>query len=269
MKVEVGTFLGRIPFASVGDGARPIVVLSGGQAFVQRQTRDRVLRDVERVGRILPPGRSFVMLGYEPAPEEDHSLAKIVADVAAVLDEIGGPVQLVGISYGGVIALQVAAARPELVSHLVLLVSAHDFSAEGRRRVQHQIECAQQGDYAALVEGFATVFRRRVLNWLLRLRIRSQKSKLAEVMNDTPTIVRGLRALLEAPLADTGPLARVTAKTLVVGGSADQFFGDGQMERTAAAIPGAQLALFEGETHMVPVEKSRAVAAKIRDFLAR
>lgn len=267
MNLQAGTFLGRIPFASVGDGTRPIVVLSGGQAFVQRQTRDRVLRDVDRVSRILPRGRSFVMLGYDLAPAEDHSLANIVGDVAAILDEIGGPVQLVGISYGGVIALQVAAARPELVSHLVVLVSAHDFSAEGKRRVQHQIDCAQRGDYAALVEGFATVFRRRVLNWLLRMRIRSQKSRLAEVMNDTPTIVRGLRALLDAPLADTAPLSRITAKTLIIGGTADQFFGDGMMERTAEAIPDAKLALFPGETHMVPVEKRRAVAAKLREFL--
>jgi pimeloyl-ACP methyl ester carboxylesterase len=266
MKIEVGTFLGRIPFASVGDGARPIVVLSGGGAFVQRQSRDRVLKDVDRISRIMPPNRNFVLLGYEQAPDEEHSITKIVDDAIAILDEIGAPVQLVGISYGGVIALQVAARRPELVSHLVLLISAYDFSAEGKRRVAHQIECAQRGDYPALVESFAAIFRRRWLNWLLRMRLRSQKDKLAEAMNDTPTIVRGLRALHDASL-DPKALSRVTAKTLIVGGNADQFFGDGMMERTAELVPGAKLQLFAGETHMLPVEKAGAVRRQLRAFL--
>jgi pimeloyl-ACP methyl ester carboxylesterase len=269
MKVEIGTFLGRIPYAQVGTapaGTRPIVVLSGGQAFVQRQTPDRLLRDAGRLERILPRGRSFVMLGYHQAPREDYSLATIVADVVAIVEELGGPVAIVGISYGGVIALHVAAARPDLVTHVALVVSAHDFSAEGKRRVEHQIDCAQRGDYAALVADFAAVFRRGWLNWLLRLRLRSQRDRLAEVMNETPVIVRGLRALLDAPLADTAPLGRITAPVLIIGGSADQFFG-GMFEPTAAAIPNATLAVFDGETHMVPVERARAVAAKLRGFL--
>jgi pimeloyl-ACP methyl ester carboxylesterase len=268
MKIEVGTFLGRIPFASVGDNTRPIVVLSGGGAFVQRQTRDRILQDVDRVANFLPPGRGFVVLGYDQAPGEDHRLSNVVEDVTAILDEIGGPVQLAGVSYGGIVALQAAAARPALVSHLVLVASAYDFSAEGKRRVEQQIEHARRGDYASLVESFAAVSRRRWLNWLLRARLRSQKARLAELMNDTPTIVRGLRALVDAPLADTAALAGITAKTMIVGGSADQFFGEGMMERTAELVPGATLALLPGETHLLPIEKARAVAAKLRAFLA-
>jgi pimeloyl-ACP methyl ester carboxylesterase len=86
-------------------------------------------------------------------------------------------------------------------------------------------------------------------------------------MNDPPTIIRGLRAVLDPRLADTARLAQVTARTLIIGGSQDQFFGDGMLERTAAAVPNASLVLFPGETHMVPVECSRAVAAKLRAFL--
>ena len=73
--------------------------------------------------------------------------------------------------------------------------------------------------------------------------------------------------LIDAPLADTARLGRITARTLVVGGTADQFFGDGMQQRTAALVPNATLALFPSETHMVPIERPSAVAATLRAFL--
>ncbi|HEX4954653.1 MAG TPA: alpha/beta hydrolase [Thermoanaerobaculia bacterium] len=267
MKLESGKFLDRVPYARVGAKPDPILVLAGGQAFVQRPTRERMERDAGRVARLLPTGRSFLLLGYDPALPGGDSLDGIVADIVAITREIGAPRQLVGISYGGVIALRLAAQHPDLVSALALLASAHDFSAEGKRRIERQIDCASRGDLAALVEGYASVFRRPWLNGLLRVRLRARRGRLSETMNSPPTIIRGLRAILDPRLADTTRLARVTARTLILGGSRDQFFGDGMLERTAAALPNASLALFPGETHMLPVERARAVAARLRAFL--
>jgi pimeloyl-ACP methyl ester carboxylesterase len=267
VKHETGTFLGRIPYARLGSRPDPILVLAGGQAFMQRPTPERIERDARRVARLLPPKRSFIFLGYDPSLTESDSFDAIVADVAAIVKELGAPRPVVGISYGGVIALQLAAQQPSLVSALVLLASAHDFSAEGKRRLERQIDCASRGDLAALVEGFVAVFRRPWLNWLLRLRLRAGRARLGDTMNHPPIIIRGLSAILDKRLADTTRLARVTARTLVIGGSQDQFFGDGMLERTAAAVPNASLVLFPGETHMVPVERARAVAAKLRAFL--
>jgi pimeloyl-ACP methyl ester carboxylesterase len=109
------------------------------------------------------------------------------------------------------------------------------------------------------------MFRRPWLNWLVRLRLRTRRGRLAEGMNDPEVVVRGLRAVLDDQL-DEDRLGRITATTLVVAGTRDQLFGDvpGQ---TAALVPNAELALFPGETHMVPVERRRAVAARVRDVL--
>jgi len=38
-------------------------------------------------------------------------------------------------------------------------------------------------------------------------------------------------------------------------------------EETAGLIPGAQIHLFERETHMLPIEKGDKVAGAIADFL--
>jgi pimeloyl-ACP methyl ester carboxylesterase len=267
VKLTTGKFLTRIPFARVGSAPDPILVLAGGQAFVQRQTPARLERDAGRIARLLPQGRSFILLGYDLSPDGGAGLDAIVADVAAVVREVGAPREVVGISFGGVIALRLAARYPELVSTLVLLASGHDFSTEGKRRLQRQVECASSGDLAGLVDGFVVVFRRPWFNWLVRARLRTRRGRLGETLNDPAVILRGLTAVLDAGLADTTELARVSARTLVIGGSRDQFFGDGVFERTAAAVPNASLVLFPGETHMVPIERARAVAAKLRAFL--
>lgn len=269
MQLETGTLLDRVPYTRRGTQPDPILVLAGGQAFVQRSARGRIERDAGRVARLLPADRSFILLGYDLTSSAGNTLSALLADITTIVRELGAPLQVVGVSYGGVLALQVAAQHPSLVSDLVLLASAHDFSAAGKLRLERQIDRAAQGDLVALVEGFAGVFRRPWFNWLLRLRLRVRSARLAAGLNDPATIVRGLSAILDPRLADTTQLARVTARTLVLGGSRDQFFGDGMFEATAAALPSASLVLFPGETHMVPVERARAVAAEVRAFLRR
>ncbi|MDI1460927.1 alpha/beta hydrolase [Catellatospora sp. KI3] len=265
MTIETGTLLGRIPYARVGRDDQPILVLAGGQAFMQRPTPQRIARDAGRVAAVLPPDRGFILLGYDPAPGESHSLATIVADVAAIIGELGAPVQLVGVSYGGIVALRVAADHPDLVSELVLLASAHRFSPEGSQLVRRQLDLAADGDFAALGADFVGMFRRPWLNWLLRLRLRTRRGRAAEGMNDPQVIVRGLRAVLDSPV-DEASLSLVSARTLIVSGTHDQVFGR-EPERTAALLPHASLVQFPGETHMVPVERRRAVAMHTRALL--
>lgn len=263
--LETGTFLGHIPFARVGAQPDPILVVAGGQAFVQRPTPDRVARDARRIARIMPPGRSFILVGYDPTPP-DYRLGTIGRDLGAILDQLGGKVSVMGISYGGLAALRAAADHPALVARLVLLVSAHDFSAEGKRRVHRQIDCAARGDLVGLTEDFVALFRRPWLNALLRLRLRTSRASLPRKLNEPELIIRGLRAVLDDPL-DAGQLARITAPCLIVGGTRDQFFGDGMQQQIAALLPRATLELVAGETHMLPVERPRPVARALRAFL--
>ena len=96
MNIETGTFLGRIPYARIGSQPDPILVLAGGQAFVQRPTRARAERDAGRVARLLPAKRSFILLGYDPSQAGCDSLDAIVADAREALarrDELGEMVE--------------------------------------------------------------------------------------------------------------------------------------------------------------------------------
>jgi len=264
---EVVTSLlgGRIPYAKVGPGPEAVVVLNGGQGFMRRPDPAVIARDARRTARLLPPGTSFGLLGYDPAPAPGLAEQDVVAAAVGALKGRGAePVTLAGISYGALVAVRVAAAAPEIVDRLVLIAGAHRFSAEGARRVRRQIEFAESNDPVGLTREFATVFRRPWFNALLALRLRLSGRRLAEGMADGETAALYLRAVLEAGDAN---VEAVRAPTLIVGGSGDQFFGDGVMHEAAARIPAARVELLDGETHMAPVERAGAVAAAIARFL--
>ncbi|MDP9353739.1 MAG: alpha/beta hydrolase [Chloroflexota bacterium] len=184
-------------------------------------------------------------------------------------DEIGRAA-VIGVSFGGFVALRFAAIHPGLVDKLVLLVSAHRFSPEGQRRIAAQITALEAGDLYGLVRDNAVLFRRPWYNWLVRLRYLRRKGRFAAEFNDPASIARAYRALFSTDFERNGAYAaRIGAETLVIGGTADQFFGRDDFEETARLIPRARLELFEGERHMLPVERRRDVAGLLADFLSR
>jgi pimeloyl-ACP methyl ester carboxylesterase len=266
--IQTGFFLNKIPYVRAGSGPDPIVVLNGGQAFVRRPTPTRDKRDAKRITRLLPAGRTAYILGYEPSPPAGYTIATIVEDISKILRDEIGPASVMGISFGGFVAARFAAEYPDLVKNLILMVSAHRFSSEGRRSIDRQIECAWAGDFEGFFDEFGLVFRRPWLNWLLRLRLRQERTRLHETMNDPATIVRGLHAVAGENFGqDTSWLSRIAAPALIIGGTRDTFFDVSAFQETARLIPSARIRLFDRETHMLPVERARAVAKVVTTFL--
>src|SRR6266576_2856785 len=114
----------------------------GVQKFADSFARARrvVRYDLRGFGRSpLRPGR------YSPP-----------ADLIALLDELAlGPATLVGVSMGGGLSLQVAVARPELVSALVLVgsgVRGHDWSDYLTQAWAEEEAAVERGDLDAAVE---------------------------------------------------------------------------------------------------------------------
>lgn len=261
----LGEFIAGAPVAYGGTGALSVVVLRGGQGFVRRHEAARERREVGRAAKLLPPGTGFAQIGYDPAPEAGLTLEAIADRLAAGLERLERPPALVAISYGGPVAMLLAARYPETVRGVALIASAHRFSAEGERRVQRQIAALEAGDWAGFLKEFGALFRSSFRNAAMGLAVRLMRGRIAAGMADPAVIVRYLEMARAAGPVDLGA---VRCPVLVLGGTADQFYG-GMMQDVAAGVPAGELALLPHETHMAPVEAARAMRARLADWLTR
>jgi pimeloyl-ACP methyl ester carboxylesterase len=226
-------------------------------------------RYARQIAGTLPERFRFTILGYEETSPEDYTLDTIVRDLAEVArTEIGKPDLIMGVSFGGFVAQRFAAQHPDLVDRLVIMVSGHRFSEAGWRMMERQFRSLERGDFHVLVKDNALLFRRSWYNGLVRLKLWKDRERLAAEFKDPALILRSYRSIFSAVFARNSDFAkRVTAPTLVVGGTADQYFDRQVFEETARMIPGARVELFEGETHMLPIERSRDVASAVAAFL--
>jgi pimeloyl-ACP methyl ester carboxylesterase len=190
-----------------------------------------------------------------------------MTDIAAAYAEaierdIGAPVTLHGTSTGGSVALQLAIDSPDLVRRMVVAAAACRLSEHGRR---------VQADFARLTaEGDARAASALLFSEMARRPVRYPARGLGWLMggafaSDDSTDM--LRTLAAEDRFDVEPgLHRISAPTLVLGGSADPFYSEDLFRRTAAGIPGGRSVIFPGGTHLY-VAGSKVPAAVALGFL--
>jgi pimeloyl-ACP methyl ester carboxylesterase len=267
--MDVGQSSDGVPFLKGGAGDMRIVVLAGIDAlFRPLDGGQRAIRRASAIARLLPSCR-WTIVGYGE-PREGADLDEIAAASAVAIREIvGQPDVVIGISFGGFVAQRIAANEPDLVSKLVLLSSGHCFSAAGRERIVRQKQQLAAGDMEGLVRENALLFRRLCFNLLAGFALWLRGRRQMEGLRAPAVLLAGYRSIFSDHISGNGVLVgRIRSPTLVIGGSADQFFGAGVFRETAEMIEGARLVLFPGETHMLPIECPRAVAEQIRNFCA-
>lgn len=66
--IETGTFLEWVPFAGIGNGGNPILLINGGQGFMMAPDRKRMSKDVRRLKRLLPNDRVLFSSGTIQVP---------------------------------------------------------------------------------------------------------------------------------------------------------------------------------------------------------
>lgn len=252
----VDTPNGQVHFAECGSG-EPIVCL--------HQTP----RSVDEFTELLPRlGRRAVALdtaGFGgSSPVAEMSIETLAEVVVAALDALGiERTALLGHHTGGVIAVEVAARHPDRVSALILSSTPYvDAAARVSRRTRPPIdEVAPAADGSHLTE----LWNRRA--WFYPA---GRGDILARFVIDAlragPRLEEGHRAVSRYRMEEATPL--ITAPTLLIGASADQFAYP-ELEPLRAAITGAEVAVVEGG--MVPLmeEHHEQVAEIVRGFLDR
>ncbi|MGC6493365.1 MAG: alpha/beta fold hydrolase [Myxococcota bacterium] len=98
-------------------GTRPLVLLHG---FLEQGLSWRLVAPFLRRASIAPDQRGFGLSDHIGAGGGYH-FWDYVGDLTALVDHVGGPIDLVGHSMGGTIAALFAATRPDAVRTLVLV----------------------------------------------------------------------------------------------------------------------------------------------------
>jgi len=242
---------------------RPLALLIHSGGFTSRQWR-KLAQRLAPTHDVLAPD----LIGYgDPPwpPGKPFHFTQDLEHLAAMLDR---PAALVGHSYGGLLALQLALAYPERVRSIAVyepvafgILGPDDADARAALALP-----AYHPDAAGVDEAWLQAF----VDWWNGP---GAWSALAE-----PTRA-GFRAVawkvyqevasLTDDTTDRARYATITAPTLVMGGALTTLTERRTLERLAEALPDARLELFPDMGHMGPITHSDVVNAAIAAHLAR
>lgn len=257
-----------IAYRRVGRGT-PLVVVPGGLSTSARWIPvAQRLADRHEVFVIDRRGRGGSDPGSEP-----HSLAREVDDAHAVLSIAGRGAALLGHSYGGLVALELARqAEPGEISRLLLYEpGGPDVRAcLGTDVARRLAEIAESGDADALLKAAMTelaavgAITPAESDATIALYPSPEWDSLAEVAWTLP------REIMSATEVDASyhRYASIELPTLVILGRLSLPPHRLTCERLAAVLPNGRLALLDGQGHVAHQADPDQLASLIADHLA-
>ena len=249
---RTGTLLGGMPYLRFGTGL-PLVAIPGlTQNYEPTVGVDRMMA----AQMLMPVAGTHRVLRLTPRPGLDPNagMADIARDYADALRlEFPGPVDVIGTSTGGSIALQLAADHPDVVQRLILVCAACSLGPNGKkvmRRVAEEVLAGRPRQAGReIFSAIGDKPRSRLaagMGWLMGSMMYGKAS---------PDLITTIRAEDALDLRDR--LGEVEAPTLVIGGDQDAFYTPELFRETAAGIPNGRLILYPGKGHMAVLTDPR------------
>ena len=251
----------RIAYRRVGHG--PLIVLVHGAVCDGRVWSRQLLTladlftvvawDAPGCGESSDPPESFRL------PEYADALAGLIATLG------GGEAHVVGHSFGGALALELARRHPDVVASMTLVGAYAGWagsltSDEVQRRLSFALDVADR-----LPGGFDPTSMPGLFTPAMD---RAVADELAGIMSQIrPAATRAMaHALAEADLR--GSLERIDVPALLLYGDADKRSPLHIAEYLRTHIPGARLVVLSGAGHYLHLEDPAPFEAALRQFLS-
>jgi pimeloyl-ACP methyl ester carboxylesterase/DNA-binding CsgD family transcriptional regulator len=252
----------QVAYATVGEGP-PLVYVAGwlthlelSWAFPPERRYFEQLARGRTLVRYDKPGCGLSGPCDRP-PSVELELEALGAVVAAIG---GGPVELVGASFGAQIALRWAAAHPDQVAKLVLY--------GGWARGEDLAEPAVREHLVGLVRAHWGLGSDVLAEIFGPDASASARAAFVRYQREASPPERAAASLALSYEGDvTALLGDIVVPTLVVHRADDRAAPLAEGERLAAGISGAQLQVLPGRSHLPYLGDADAVAAAIRRFL--
>jgi 3-oxoadipate enol-lactonase len=188
-------------------------------------------------------------LGETEAPEGPYTMADYAADAEALLDHLGlDAVRVVGTSFGGMVAQELAVTHPERVLRLALLCTSPG-GAGGSSFPLGDLFALPPGERRA--RGTAVIDRRWTEEWLADHDVdRMIADAITGMTSPEPGSdrARGMAGQLAARTTHDvwDRLTSISCPTLVAAGRYDGVAPLENAEGIASRVPGAELRVYEG-----------------------
>ena len=239
-----------------GGAGNPVVVLHGMRSF---PATSRFVSLLAAHGSVVAP--SCPGFGDTKRPADFDTIFDVVHLVRALLDTLpAGPVTLVGLSFGGWLAAEVAAAGHPRLARLVL-VDPLGIKVSDRQtadifdifnRHPDEVHTAEYHDPDRFAPDFDTM----------------EDADIIRYARDRDALcLYGWNPYLYNPHLPRW-LPRIAVPTLVVWGASDGIVTPAYGEAYAAMIPGARFAVLPNAGHHPDIEQPEALAALIASFVA-
>ena len=209
-------------------------------------------------------------------PKETYTLDNNVEDLEALRLHLGlDKVVVIGVSYGGMVALAYASRYPESVSHLIAVVTSpsHRFLPLAQQILAERGTDEQRamGDilWAGAFESEEQLQQYyAVMGPFYSLKYDPEKAResRARGIRSIDAINEGFGGFLRT-YDLTGDLHKVTAPTLVIGGRHDWICPPELSEEIARLIPHADLRIFEHSSHSVAADEHDLLMDAIKGFV--
>lgn len=206
--------------------------------------------------------------GQSDKPDEPYTIRLLAEDALAVLNELGMErAHVLGVSLGGMVALELAVYFPERVRGLVLASTTPGGPhADPMPRVTQEAWLAartlppREGLRAAMALAFGSGYMEThpdEVEWILTERLRAPQPDHAWL--------RQLQAAWQFDVFDA--LGGIEHPALVIAGSEDRVVPTSNAHVLAGRIPNARLVVFEGAGHLVFWERAEEFNAEVIRFL--
>lgn len=262
----------------------PVIVLHGGPGEGS-QTFARF------AGRSLEPRLRMVYLdqrgsGRSERPKQAryYSISLLVDDIEALRRQLGAPrIDLIGHSFGTILALEYGARYPERVAHLVLAAAVPDLPR------MFDIQCArlQKDDKRAFARAarskrsgayprcdIFSAYEGEALSAMIHRNMYPHPDTGRKVDEADAAGGLGNSGELSGALIDQGlwsyrflKAAKVRAPTLVIAGGRDLQAAEAPQRDLARALPHGRFLVYPGDGHFMFVEEPQRFANDVTAFL--
>ncbi len=270
----------RLFYKTMGSG-EPIVVLHGGPGFDHRQFLPYIWGLAEH-NKVFLFDQRGTGLSSGPVDASSISIDNFIADIEGIRVTLGiEKMNLLGHSWGGILAMYYGIRHPENLKTLVLASTSASFESFAEMRANYEADRLpedaalmqeiyssndyQNGDPQA-VEKF----------WRVYFKPYFPDQSLAAKMDlqFTENTIKNANDVAGHIFASTGEfdlhadLQSIHCPTLVIHGASDPMPVK-YAEMIHASISGSELVIVEGAGHWLFVDATDEFVSSVRDFLAR